>query len=116
METKEIQKAIEEFDIISSILNLEDEILNEPLKDTVFKCNNETYYFNNIEEIKRFYINEICDVEYTGLAFGENSNHKILRARIESLLNTLYLVTVSLYIIEILTEFIYNGFQETNNQ
>jgi 5-oxoprolinase (ATP-hydrolysing) len=71
---------------------------------------------DNVEEIKRYYVNEICDVEYTGLAFGENSNDKILRARIESLLNTLYLGTISVHIIDILTEFIYNGFEENNNQ
>ena len=100
MNTKEIQKAIDEFDLISSILNLEDEILHEPLKDIVFKCNNETYYFDNIEEIKRFYINEICsDNEYT----NDIRKHVILQDRVDEFIGTLYLNKISKNLIQVIS-------------
>lgn len=101
MKTKEIQKAITEFDLISSILNLEDEILHEPLKDIVFKCNNETYYFDNIEEIKRYYINEICaDNEYTDDIFRKDI---ILQDRVDEFIGTLYLNKISKNLIQVIS-------------
>jgi len=116
MTTDKINQALNEFELFNTFIPLKEEVLQNSLLDSKQHVGNNVYYLDNVEEIKRYYVNEICDVEYTGSAFGENSNDKILRARIESLLNTLYLGTVSVYIIDILTEFIYNGFQENNNQ
>jgi len=116
MTTDKIKQALNEFELFNTFIPLKEEVLHNSLLDSKLHVGNNVYYLDNVEEIKRYYVNEICDVEYTGLAFGENSNDKILRARIESLLNTLYLGTVSVYIIDILTEFIYNGFEENNNK
>ncbi len=115
MTTEQINQALNEFDLFNQFIPLKEEVLHESLVGKEIHIKENIYYLDNIEDIKRYYVNEICDVEYTGSAFGDNSDDKILRSRIESLLNTLYLGNVSVYIIDILTEFIYNGFEENNN-
>lgn len=106
MKTKEIQNAIEEFDIISSILNLEDEILHDSLIGKKQIVNNETYYFDNLEEINRYYINEICSIsEYNEDVFR---NDKILQARVDGLLRTLYSNVISHNLIDILVNAVYH--------
>ena len=114
MTTEQINQALNEFELFNTFIPLKEEVLHNSLLETKQHVGNNVYYLDNVEEIKRYYVNEICSFsQYDGSVFR---NNKILRARIESLLNTLYLGTVSVYIIDILTEFIYNGYQENNNQ
>jgi len=116
MTTQQINQALNEFELFNTFIPLKEEVLHGSFIGLETRTNGNIYYLDNLEEIKRYYVNEICDTEYTGSKFGESSDDKILRSRIESLLDTLYSGIVSQYIIDILTEFIYNGFEDEYNQ
>lgn len=114
MTTKQIKKALNEFDLFNTFIPLKEEVLHDSLIGKEIHIRDDIYYLNNVEDIKRYYVNEICYyLEYEGSEFRISG---ILRSRIESLLNALYSSTISENIIDVLTEFIVNGFEENNNQ
>lgn len=113
MTTEQINQALNEFELFNQFIPLKQEVLHQSLVGKEIHIKENIYYLDNIEEIKRYYVNEICTLsQYNGSVLR---NSKILRSRIESLLNTLYLGNVSVYLIDMLTEYIYNGFEEVYN-
>lgn len=113
MTTEQINQALNEFELFNQFIPLKQEVLHDSLIGTEMHIRDDIYYLDNIEDIKRYYVNEICYyLEYDGSAFRIST---ILRSRIESLLNALYSSKVSENIIDILTEFIYNGIEVYND-
>lgn len=86
METKEILKSMQEFEMIDDLICFKEEV--KSFKDKILNINNETYCIDNVEELKRFYINEICSKhKYTNDII---TNIKSFEYRVEDFIESLY--------------------------
>lgn len=99
METKEILKAMQEFEMIDDLICFKEEV--KSFNGKILNINNETYCIDNVEELKRFYINEICTKhKYTNDII---TNINSFEYRVEDFIESLYSHLISQNLIGIIS-------------
>ena len=98
MKTKDTLKAIQEYEMIDDLICFKEEV--KSFNGKILNINNETYCIDNVEELKRFYINEICTKhKYTNdIVLNINS----FEYRVEDFIESLYSHLISQNLISII--------------
>jgi hypothetical protein len=99
MKTKDTLKAIQEFEMIDDLICFKEEV--KSFNGKILNINNETYCIDNVEELKRFYINEICSKhKYTNDII---TNINSFEYRVEDFIESLYSHLISQNLIGIIS-------------
>ena len=99
MKTKDILLAIQEFEKIDDLICFKEEI--KSFNGKSLSINNQVYLLDNIQELKRLYINEVCEKrKYTK---DKIENIKIFEYRVEDFIDILYSHLISENLISIIS-------------